>query len=176
MNYLKDSCIFINKIPTHDKIYEVIQLVKKCEDSHDLSVSTEILDELKKGSLGNIVYNFVQLEMIKKIDLNDSETMQDEYNKIRNKYYGWIRKNDYLNHLIEKGVLDIELVKSKKLLSKGVGECSLLAIAVAEPKKHTIVTEDKGRVEFHPHINIFDYAPTNVCEIIDYAEFLRRVK
>lgn len=182
MNYLKDSCVFIDHLKSTEQIMGVLMYCRSRDEK--VCISQKILDELHPGKgvaeenrtlaheLYKYVENAIRTSFIELIEIEQNKDIQTKYNQIRETHYKWMKDNRYLQKLISEGKLTKEEIKNKAFRHKDEGECTLIAIALVSPKIYTIITEDKGRVYKHPHINLFDtYAVPNGVKVMGYMEW-----
>lgn len=163
MKYLLDTNIFLHTI--NSNIYSVAD---KCMNNDTpIYITKTIIEELTPGyymlqedeSSEEILNNVIGLtqkpfDIIKIIDINDNEEAKKIYNSIRDRFYGWMNNPEYLKLLIQQG--KIKKSDIKNIRKKDKGECELIAIAKASNGEYVLITNDKGRVHLHPHINIFE--------------------
>lgn len=187
MYYLVDTNVFLHVIDSN--IYGV---AKWCKDNKkDITITQTILDELDPGyyrenkdesskeiytAVNNYVSGAMGIKVIKLIALLDISGAQDEYKKIRKRFYGWMKDAAYLQKLVLKGDLTPEEIKKPSFKTKDMGECELIAIAKASNGEYWVVTNDKGRVYKHPDLNLFDtYADDDAVIIITGEELLHTI-
>lgn len=187
MYYLVDTNVFLHVIDSN--IYGV---AKWCKDNKkDITITQTILDELDPGyyrekedesskeiytAVNNYVSGAMGIKVIKLIALSDIPGAQDEYKKIRKRFYGWMKDAAYLQKLVLKGDLTPEEIKKPSFKTKDMGECELIAIAKASNGEYWVVTNDKGRVYKHPDLNLFDtYADDDAVIIITGEELLHTI-
>jgi hypothetical protein len=182
LGYLNDTCVFKHHINEASKI---INVATHCiKQNKRMIVSNEIVNELYPGKnleesvreraieLHKCIEFAIDSKIIDIINITQNCEMSNNYKKIRNEFYGWMNRTDYLQKLMKDGKITKEEIQSKGFKFKDVGECTLVAIAMTNPHKYVIVTEDKGLVYKHPDQNIFDtYAPCHEIEIWKYAEW-----
>ena len=188
MYYLVDTNVFIHAIS--NKIYPVAE---KCKQStKDLTITETILSELEPGfytessdpetrEVYNCVNNMAKgtrgLKLIRLIKISDVAGAEEELQKIRKAYYGWMRRPDYLRELIDTGVLTEEDIHRKSFKKKDLGECELMAIAKMASNDYVIVTNDVGRVYAHPDQNLFElYAIPNGLTILSSTDWLSEIR
>lgn len=188
MYYLVDTNVFLHVIDSN--IYGV---AKWCKDNgKDITITQTILDELDPGyyrenedesskeiytAVKNYVSGAMGVKIIKLVSLADIHGAEEEYKKIRKRFYSWMRDAAYLQNLISKGKLTPEEVKKPSFKTKDMGECELIAIAKASEGKYWVVTNDKGRVYKHPNLNIFDtYADDDAVTIISGEDLLDTIR
>lgn len=187
MNYLKDSCVFINHTNDDGKIIGIALWCKK--NNSKVTISKHILDELYPGSslesdvklkaisLHECIDGAVSKGIIDMIDIKSNRDILDTYNEIRTRFYKWMREPSYLKMLVDRGDLTQEEIKSAAFRHKDEGECSLIAIAMNKPKNYAIITEDKGRVYKHPFNNLFDtYAEPHGIQVMNYKEWINYIE
>lgn len=182
--YLIDTNVFLHTINSN-----ITVVAQKCKDiENDMTVTPTILKELEPGFYmesenpeSKEIYTCVcnlsggYCEIIKLVELSHVEGAEAEFNKIRDRHYGWITNAEYLKQLIEDGTLSQE--DRKKLKNKDKGECELLAIAKASKGEYRLVTNDKGRVYIHPHDNIFEkYANDEHVTILIGEDWLKELE
>lgn len=94
------------------------------------------------------------------------------YEELRKRYYGWMTKSKYLRKLIQEGKLTEEVIKSENFKHHDEGECSLIAIAMTNVDKYTIISNDAGKQYCHPKINLY-----STCKVkaIKYDEWKKHV-
>ena len=167
MYYLVDTNVFLHAI--NDDIFSVADLCKK--NGTDITITDTILKELKPGyyleqedqtakdiytAVYNLTYGTMGMKVIRKVALDDIPGAKEELKKIRTRFYGWMRDNEYLKHLISQGKILREDIKKESFRNKDMGECELIAIAKCSADQYEIVSNDKGRVFLHPDQNLFD--------------------
>lgn len=183
MKFLVDTNIFLHAINDH-----IVAIACKCKERNSMVNITEaILNELDPGFNGDILfqetYNCVSkccdhpLNIINVINIDDLVEAKRIYESIRARYYRWMTNASYLKRLIKEDKITQDEIKSRAFKYKDVGECELIALAKSSNGKYIIVSNDKGVVYKHPHINIFNifrkqgldiYSCDTWLEIIQY--------
>lgn len=163
MKYLVDTNVFLHTI---SNIYGVAVLCNEMENP--ICVTPTIVEELDPGyfkekddkstkeiyiCINNMIDKF---KLIKLVNVTDYYGAKEELKKIRERYYGWLKNPQYLQDLVDKGILKKEDIKKPSFRKKDLGECELLAIAKVSNGEFLLITNDRGRVFKHPDINIFD--------------------
>lgn len=187
MGYLKDTCVLKHNIDTGDKIYKVAQHCKEC--GKQFSVTDYVLDEIKPGKSVDVenakhstnllsgLEGAVNSKVISKIEIDSNQVYKKNFRDIRRRYYYWISDTEYLKKLVDEGSMTLEEVRSKGLKYKDYGECSCIAVAMEDPKKYIIVSNDKGAVYKHPSINLFQkYTKSHDIQVMTYDEWLVQTK
>ena len=187
MDYLVDTNIFIKVIPDC-----ICGVVGKCREHGDTTSITEtILSELEPGldktredeslrepfvQVNNLVTGKMGAKWINKLDITSMPGAFEEYNKIRKRYYSWMTNATYLKKLVAEGRYTESDIKKSSFRNKDKGECELIAVALSEPGKHKIVSDDEGVVFEHPESNIFkDYAIPNGAIVIYGKTWLKEI-
>ena len=187
MFYLVDTNVFLHVIDSN--IYGV---AKWCKDNgRDVTITQTILNELDPGyyreredesskeiytSVRNFVTGTMGIKIIKLVSLADVPGAEEEFKKIRKRFYSWTRDAAYLQNLISKGMLTPEDIRKPSFKTKDMGECELIAIAKASNGEYWVVTDDKGTVYKHPNLNLFDtYEGDDAVTIISGEELLNEV-
>lgn len=187
MYYLVDTNVFLHVI--NSNIYSVADLCNK--EHNDITITQTILDELNPGyyrenedisskeiftSVQNLVTGTWGIKVIRKIKVSDVKGAEEELKKIRKRFYSWMKDPIYLQKLIDEGKITREDIKKSSFRNKDLGECELLAIAIASAGEYLIVTNDKGRVFKHPDQNLFDaYANDPAVTLITGEEWLDKI-
>lgn len=182
MNYLKDTCVFINKIQYPSTVFN---LAKYCNDKNDvLSITNTVLEELQyegkldenKKEISRGIVNMINLcKQNELVEIIDFQRYKKDYEAIRKNYYGFATNPQYLNMLVQSGKMTREEVKVLKY--KDRGECSCLAIAKQDPLNYVIVTEDKGKITGMPSINLFNEFKNKFgIQIFKYDEWVKKIK
>lgn len=184
MKYLVDTNVFFHTI--NSNIYGV---AKKCIDIGDIACITQtILDELTPGyylvenestkGISTAVSLFAsdKFKLIELINISDVDGAKELLKSIRDGFYSWMHKADYLQMLLEKGEITVQEIKSKTFKNKDLGECELLAIAKASHGAYILITNDKGEVFHHPYQNIFEpYKDDPEVVIYNGAEWISKI-
>jgi hypothetical protein len=187
MDYLVDTNVFINII--EDYIYAVAY---KCfYDQTPIVITKTILDELLPGQdkietdsdikepfiiVNNLSHGTMGQKLIQCVDLESIPEAKKEYKRIRTAFYSWMTDTHYLQKLVDEGKLTSEEIKGGRFRKKDCGECELIAIAMTNKGKHTIVSNDIGRVYKHPEQNLFDdYAIPNGVTVIGSDKWHKQI-
>jgi predicted nucleic acid-binding protein len=164
LKYLIDTNIFIHTI--NSNIYAV---AAKCNDiGSKMYITPTIIDELSPGyklteitkqeaqEILNCVTTMTKspFNLIDIVSLDSVDGARQIYKSLRDGFYSWIYKTDYLHLMIQQGKLLPEDIKTLKY--RDIGECELLAMAKASKGAYLLITNDQGRVYKHPYINIFE--------------------
>lgn len=185
MGYLKDTCVLIDSINCGE---EIINVARHCQNNgKNFCVTDIVIDELTPGrkvpeaqaEVSKGIKNGIQVailgKIIKKFDvLSDKSKYKSNFNKIRKKYYGHLKDRGFIQEQIKLGNITKEQAKSKGFRYKGYGECSCIAVAMDNPQKYIIVTNDKGAITLKPKINLFKkYNETHGIIVWDYNEWVK---
>ena len=153
MAILKDSDVFIKNSIDELGIRKFTEICLK--HNKKLTITNIILRELSPGpgvaDKGHDVYlqaierhkvvqKMIQSDEIDCIDINKNDQILDNYNNIRRRYYSWTTSSRMLNRLVEQGAIDKRRVDSGAIMYDGVGECSLVAVAMTDKPKYMIVS------------------------------------
>lgn len=167
MYYLVDTNVFLHVIDSN--IYGVAEVCKR--NGNDITITQTILKELDPGyyrentdisskeiytAVSNLVTGAWGIKNIRLLKLEEIDGAEKELKKIRKRYYGWMQDADYLNRLVQKGIITRQDIKRPGFRNKDLGECELLAIAKVSGGNYIIITNDRGRVFLHPDQNLFD--------------------
>lgn len=184
MIYLKDTCVFINKLnPT--RIMGILGELKQRKEY--LGITNIILSELVPGrsipkddaEKSRTIIN--SLEFMKKsksyIEYNiENEDYAKNYKDIRKRYYGHLNDLNAVKKALQAGDITPESFKSRSYKNKDCGECSCIAVAMTNPKEFLIVSDDKGRVFLKPDINLFDkYKKSHAIEVLNYDDWYKGI-
>ena len=187
MYYLVDTNVFLHSICNN--IFAVADLCKKNET--EITITETILNELEPGyyleledinarniytAVHNLSFGIMGIKIIRIVKLEDIPGAKEELRKIRKKFYSWMTDVNYLNHLIEKGIITSDDIKKKSFRKKDLGECELIAIAKSSKGEYEIVSNDKGKVFLHPEQNLFDdYAAEIGLVVLSSKEWLKNI-
>lgn len=181
MEHLFDTCTIKHQLKTDCIIFAVAKYCLGISDQ--FTISSVIQKELqppttlneaeynKASSVKAYVERYITSGHIKVIDISTDKKIRLTYNKIRQFHYGWMTRLDYCKELIDTGELTIEEFRSSSFRNRDAGECSLIAIALTSPENFVIISEDKGVVFSHPHINIFDVFRDKGLDIVRFKEW-----
>ncbi|SHI24087.1 hypothetical protein SAMN02745823_03797 [Sporobacter termitidis DSM 10068] len=182
MEHLFDTCTIKHELKTDTVIFAVAEYCSNIKEP--FTISSVIKNELrppntlskaeyeKASRVNAYIERYIKSGHIKVIDISTENTIKLNFNKLRQCHYGWMTRGDYCKHLIETGELTLEEYKSPGFRNRDAGECSLIAIALTSPKSYVIISEDKGVVFSHPHINIFDVFKSKGLNIVKFKEWL----
>lgn len=187
MKYLVDTNIFFHVINSN-----IFSVAKKCKEQwNDICITETILQELepsyhmeKQDKSARETYNSVRnlsdknsiFCVITKIDLSEIDGAKDEFRKIRARFYSWMTEPEYLHTMIAEGRLTREEIKNRNFKEKDLGECELIAIAKVSKGEYWVITNDKGEVFQHPHINIFEeYKNDPDVNILTGEKWLKKI-
>ncbi|MGL6031888.1 MAG: hypothetical protein ACRC0Q_06950 [Kurthia gibsonii] len=185
MIYLKDTCVFINKLnPT--SILDIMNLLKQRKEY--LGVTNVILNELIPGksipmddaeksqsiltSLGFVKNskNFIEY------DVEKEEEFSKNFKRIRRRFYGHLSNLESVRKALINGEISKESFDNRTYLNKDCGECSCIAVAITNPEEFVIVSDDKGRVFLKPDINLFDkYKESHKIQVLNYDEWHKEI-
>lgn len=186
MNYLVDTNIFLHVI--NSNIFGVADFCKNNGD--DVCVTQTIIDELEPGyqremeesaareiytCVSNLVTGKTGFKVIKVIHVSDVAGAPQKLKQIRERFYGWMTDPQYLQGLVDRGVLSHEEIRNPRFRKRDLGECELIAIAEASNGEYLIVTNDRGKVYKHPHMNIFDTYATDI-QTLSGKEWLEKIE
>lgn len=181
MNNLIDTCVFLEKIVTPNNL---INFTKKSIDrGEEISTSNIIMDELQPTPSLREKDTEVSIGILRTIDsilnknseniciinIYNNKEYKQNLDNIRKRFYSHVSDVNSLRQLIAKGEMKREEISIAR--KKDMGECSLIAIAMTNPKKYIIITEDQGKVYIKPQINLFQkYKDKYDLKIISYNE------
>lgn len=184
MSYIEDTNIFMKHINTGT---EIIKVADHCKSlGKTISITDIILDEFrtprwflgeekaKSQELHNtIVQGIFSLRQIELIEVTKDSDYKKNFEAIRSRYYGHLLDPKYVKAALDAGEITQQQFKNKSYQFKDYGECSCLAVAMDNPKKYTIVSNDKGRVFLKPNLNLFDkFREKYGITIWDYDEWV----
>lgn len=185
MIYLKDTCVFINKLnPTI--IIDILSQLKQRKEY--LGVTNIILNELVPGKSipkddaekSQIIITSLDFmknsKSFREYDVEKEQVYSKNFKDIRRRFYGHLDNVESIRRAILNGEISRESIKNKSYMNKDKGECSCIAVAITNPEEFLIVSEDKGRVFLKPDINLFDkYKKSHNIQVLNYDEWHKEI-
>lgn len=179
MGFIKDTCVFIEKIKVGS---EIVNIVRHCKSMNkELCVTDYVLDEIPPGKnvkekdpegartsegLFNSLDKCVNNGFINVFCVKGNNKYKKNYDSIRNRFYRQYSAAN-LRERMKNGKCTKQ--EANKLKRKDCGECSCIAVAMEHPDKYVIVTEDKGKIFVEEEIKLFQiYEKSHNIKVWNY--------
>ncbi len=151
MAFIVDTCIFLDQLNTADNILTAAKCSHKVEKV--MGLTDIVFSEIKYPiSIRNTIENGIRTKVIKLFEVKTNNKYKSNFNEIRRRYYEHLSPS-VLQKKIQSGEYTKE--QAKELRFKDYGECSCIAVAIENPDRVVIISDDQGHIHLKPDINLF---------------------